>query len=115
MLASIASRRGNYDAARDHAIRALDYDKRAENSPGIAGDLNALGAISERQERFEEAYQYYLRSLRIYLSLNRATESVSVLDRLVVVADQLGKRDDAERFEAEQARIRELLAAEETE
>jgi tetratricopeptide (TPR) repeat protein len=113
MLASIASRRGDYDTARDHALRALEYDKRAENSPGIAGDLNALGAISERQERSEDAYQYYLRSLRIYLSLNRATESLAVLDRLVVVADELGRTDEAERFRTEQERIRTLLSAEE--
>ena len=33
MLASIASRRENYDSAREHALRALEYDKASGEQP----------------------------------------------------------------------------------
>lgn len=110
MLSSVAARRESFEAAFDYATTALDYDKRAENSPGIAADLAALGRIRERTGEDEDAYQYYLRALRVYLSLNLATESLDLLGRLSDVADRLGKPDDAERFREERQRIDDLLA-----
>lgn len=109
MLASISSREGNHDAAYEHATQALNFDKRAEHSPGIAADLDALGRISERRGNDEAAYQYYLRSLRVYLAINDASGSTTVLGRLQSVAERTGREAEAREFALQQERIRNAL------
>lgn len=110
MLASILSRRADYSAALTAAQQALEWDKRAENSPGIAQDLRAIGIILERMERLEEAYAHHLRALRIFISLNKASETVDVLSRLTNLAHTLGRDDEAMSFEAQRERIDAALA-----
>ena len=109
MLASIASRQEDYETARTHAEQALTFDKKAEYSPGIAADLQALGRISEHLQADEDAYQYYLRSLRVYLTVNDVSGSVAVLDALEAVARRTGRPDEADGFAAQRDRIREAV------
>lgn len=113
MLASIASRHQQYTEARSHAETALDYDKRAENSVGIAADLLALGRISANLGDSEEAYQYYLRSLRVYLTLNLADPAIELLRNLQDVANATGRSEEAAEFAAQEIRIREAVGANE--
>lgn len=113
MLASIASRRDRYEDARSYAQLALDNDKRAENSVGIAADLLALGRISSSLNDPEEAYQYYLRSLRVYLTLNLVEPTIELLDLLQETALSTGRADEATEFAAQEARIREALGVDE--
>lgn len=55
MLASLASRQQQFDDAYTLANRALEFDRRAEHSPGIAADLLALGIISQRRGDDQQA------------------------------------------------------------
>lgn len=112
MLSSLASRESNYDEAFRLATLALEYDKRAENSPGIGTDLAALGRISERRERLEDAYQYYLRALRVYLTLDLVPQTIDTLERLTRVAEETGRESEAVEFAAQRERIVEALAPE---
>lgn len=109
MLASIESRRQNYTEALSYAALALDYDKRAENSVGIAADLFALGRISTHLQDEESAYQYYLRSLRVYLTLNLIEPTLELLDALQESAAETGRAEEMEEFAAQETRIREAI------
>lgn len=109
MLASIASREKRYDAAFEDAALALEYDKRAENSPGIAADLRALGTISTHLGNDDEAYQYYLRSLRVYLALNQPRAAVALLDELAETARRTGREAEAMEFRSQRERIEDAL------
>jgi tetratricopeptide (TPR) repeat protein len=109
MMASIASRQGNHEEALTHASTALEFDKRAEYSPGIAADLEALGQISEALDDDEGAYQYYLRALRVYLTLNDGTQTIATLSALERVAGRTGKDAEAAEFAAQRTRVEEAL------
>ncbi len=109
MLASLSSRQGRYEEALGYARQALNYDKRAENSPGIAADLHALGQISEHLDDDENAYQYYLRSLRIYLALNQPRQAVVLLERLEDVASRTNRAAEADEFGSQRERIETAL------
>ncbi|TVR74289.1 MAG: tetratricopeptide repeat protein [Spirochaetaceae bacterium] len=111
MLASILSRQGRYPEALEEAKRALDYDKRAENSPGIAADLYALGKISANMEDHEDAYQYYLRSLRIHLALNQPGPSMELLALLEETALRTNREQEAVEFAAQRERIESALTS----
>lgn len=109
MLASLASRDGDYETAQALAESALESDKKAEYAPGIAADLFALGKIRERRSDDEDAYQYYLRALRVYLTVNDARASAEVLAELEATATRLDRRDEAGEFSAQRSRILEAL------
>lgn len=109
MLASILSRQQRFAEALVQAERALEYDKRAENSPGIAADLYALGVISTRMDAHEDAYQYYLRSLRVYLALNQHKPALRLLGYLEETARITGREAEAEEFLVQQDRIRAAI------
>jgi tetratricopeptide (TPR) repeat protein len=109
MMASIASRQGNHQEALTHASTALEYDKRAEFTPGIAADLGALGQISEALDDDEGAYQYYLRALRVYLTLNDGAGTIATLSALEGVAERTGRPDEATEFAAQRTRVEEAL------
>jgi len=113
MLASIASRRERYAEALSYAQLALDNDKRAENSVGIAADLLALGRISSHLDDQEDAYQYYLRSLRVYLTLNLVDPTIELLELLQETARDMGRSEEAAEFAAQEVRIREALGVDE--
>lgn len=99
MLASLASRRGNTQAAIEEALLALEYDKRGENSPGIAKDLYALGTLHRRAGEGENAYDYLQRALRVTVALNQYEETRRNLRALVELASELGRRGEAEEYQ----------------
>lgn len=105
MLSSIASRQGDFDRALQLMEQALAFDKRAENSIGIAADLVGVGRIYERKEQLDEAYPFYLRALRIYLGLNLAAPTADTLGTLERVAEELGRTEEAEEFGSQRMRI----------
>lgn len=109
MLASLASRAGDHDRAYELAQTALEYDKRAENSIGIAIDLEALAAIEEHRGNLESSYQYLVRAVRVYVARNQPRPALRVLSELERVANLLGRDREAEQFATERLTIEELL------
>lgn len=98
MLASLESRRENLSAAIERAALALEYDKRAENSPGIAKDLHALGRLNRRSGNLEESYDYLQRALRVTIALNQFEETRRNLRLLIEVAGEIGDQEGAEEY-----------------
>jgi tetratricopeptide (TPR) repeat protein len=105
MLASVVSRQRNYDEATALMVQALEYDKRAENSIGIAADLIGLGQINERKGDLQSAYVYYLRALKICTVLNLVERAADVLGKLAEIAASLNKVEEAHRFESDRERV----------
>ncbi|MFP4331497.1 MAG: tetratricopeptide repeat protein [Spirochaetaceae bacterium] len=111
MLASLERRRDNLPGAIERAELALDYDKRAENSPGIAKDLHILGRLNREAGNSEAAYDYLQRSLRVTIALNQFEETRRNLRILTEVAEEAGDREAAQEYR----RQLELLDEQETE
>jgi tetratricopeptide (TPR) repeat protein len=109
MLASLASRRGAPETAIEEALLALEYDKRGENSPGIAKDLYVLGTLYRRAGEAETGYDYLQRALRVSVALNQYEETRRNLRALVEVAGELDRTAEAEEYR----RQLELLNGEE--
>jgi tetratricopeptide (TPR) repeat protein len=101
VLASVLSKRGDYAGALKYAEQALETDKGVENSLGIAQDLLALGIISTRLGKDEEAFSYLERSHGIYSALRVAPGLRSVLPYLVESARKTGRAPAAEVYAAE--------------
>jgi len=102
MLASLFSEQKNYEEAEGNALLALKYDKKVENSLGIAKDYLALGIISRKSGSLESAFRYLEQSLFVYRSLvilnpilNLGEDVRQVIRYLVEVAELTGKTEEA--------------------
>ena len=76
-LASMASLEARFDAARTWALRALEADKSAEYSPGIAADLRALAIISAKAGDDAAAEDFYRRAWLAWRGLGRSDDAAS--------------------------------------
>lgn len=65
MLASINSLQNKYSKAFEYALKALEYDKMIEFSPGLAADLKALSIISMKMGKNMESEMYLKRSHQV--------------------------------------------------
>jgi len=98
MIASVHSRQGRFDEALRNADLALSYDKRVENSPGIAEDLYALGLISTRKKDPAAAFDFYQRSYLVYVTMGLKPGLKKTLTALISTADERGRNADAETY-----------------
>jgi len=98
MIASVHSRQGDFSAAAKNAELALSYDKRIENSQGIAMDLYALGLIANRRKDSEAAYGYFQRSYLVYTTLGMKADMKKALAELIAAADTLGRTAEVESY-----------------
>ncbi len=100
MIASVYAKQGELGQAKDEAALALSNDQKMENSPGIASDFLALGAIAERSSALSDAYDDYQASLEVYRSLGFVAEVKDLLGRLQRIASALGRTQDAAAYGA---------------
>ena len=68
MIASIYTEREEFTDALDYAMKALEEDRKVENSLGIAKDFQALGIILLKSGKEEEAYFTLFREIKICLN-----------------------------------------------
>lgn len=99
MLASIENQRGNLELAITWAERALAADRRAENSLGIAADLEALGRLNRKAERQDLAFDYFRRAFYVALQLNDVEMVSRCLDQMILAAAAMDRTDLAERYQ----------------
>ncbi len=98
MIASVYSKEGDLKQAVDYASRALAADQKMENAPGIGSDLLALGLIAEKAGDLQTAYRRYYSSFQVYESIGMVANVKELLAKLVTVAGELGRADDAARY-----------------
>jgi len=98
LLSSLHSKRKNYGEALKAAELALEYDKKMENSLGIAQDLTALGLIMERTGQTEPAYDMYKRSFLVYRAIQYVPGARKSLELLEAAARKLNKNEEADQY-----------------
>ena len=98
VFASVKNKTGDTAAALVWAGNALEADKKAENSYGIAADLEALGKLSRKLGKNPEAFNYFRRAFSLALLLNDASAVERVLDNLIELSVLLDKPDYAKRY-----------------
>jgi len=98
LLSSLHSKRKNFGEALKAAELALEYDKKMENSLGIAQDLTALGLILEKTGQTEPAYDMYKRSFLVYRAIQYVPGARKSLELLEATARKLNKNEEADQY-----------------
>ena len=98
LLASIYFRENKLPEARENALAALDYDKRMENSLGIAQDLLALGSITEKAGAAAEAHDAYKRAFLAYRALAYVPGMRRSLEKLIDSSEALNLKEETEQY-----------------
>ncbi|MFB6118081.1 tetratricopeptide repeat protein [Halosegnis sp.] len=105
----LARKRGDFDAADDHASAALERYRSLQEDRGRADALVKLGAAARGYGDYETARRYIEEGLRLHRELGATRAVASDLQSLAMVAWLRGDLTDAEAY-AERAleRAREL-------
>ena len=89
LIASIRSMAGNYGPAVEALNRSLDFDRRAENTFGLAMDWAALGDVFLKMEDETAAALSWRRSAEIFRAMDRNDQAREVESRV----KQTGRQD----------------------
>jgi tetratricopeptide (TPR) repeat protein len=81
MIASFRSLAGDYRGARQALESAIAFDRRVENSWGLASDWRALGDVSRKAGDSNAAYAAYLRASEIFRALGNEESADDALSR----------------------------------
>jgi tetratricopeptide (TPR) repeat protein len=95
MIASVHSKQGDFASAQASAEQALAFDKKIENSPGIAKDLYAMGLIALKKNDSAAAYDFCQRAYSAFASLGDKNGMKKTLQQLVQLAQSLGRSEEA--------------------
>ena len=82
LIASIRSVSGNYRGGIQALYRALHYDRRAENTFGLAMDWAALGDVYRKLENENSASRSYRRSAEIFRAMDKQDYAREVESRI---------------------------------
>ncbi|MDR1901057.1 MAG: tetratricopeptide repeat protein [Treponema sp.] len=75
LIASVRSVSGDYNGALEALDQAVVYDRRAENTYGLAADWRARGDVLKKAGRTDEAASAYRRAAEIFRSLELEKEA----------------------------------------
>ena len=78
LIASVRSLAGNFDASLEALRTAIRFDRRAENSFGLASSWQAMGDVYQRANRLEDSRVAWRRAIEIYraIGLNERAENL---------------------------------------
>jgi len=82
MIASFRSMAGDYLGAARALQSAIAFDRRVENSWGLASDWRALGDVYTKADDHESARFAYLRSAEIFRSMGNEAAAAETLIRI---------------------------------
>ncbi|MDR2718788.1 MAG: hypothetical protein LBB89_12115 [Treponema sp.] len=82
MIASFRSLSGDYGGALRALENAVAFDRRTENSWGLASDWRALGDVHTKAGNNDAARAAYLRAVEIFRALGNETAAAQALSRL---------------------------------
>jgi tetratricopeptide (TPR) repeat protein len=84
MTASFRSLSGDYQGARQALGNAIDFDRRVENSWGLASDWRALGDVSQKAGDRVSARAAYQRAAEIFTALGNEDAAQETLKKMAV-------------------------------
>ncbi|MDR0291173.1 MAG: hypothetical protein LBI06_09575 [Treponema sp.] len=82
LIASFRSLSGDYAGARLALESALTYDRRIENSWGLANDWRAFGDVHKKEGNREASRTAYLRAAEIFRAMGNDEAAEGVLSRI---------------------------------
>jgi tetratricopeptide (TPR) repeat protein len=89
-LGLVAEAEGDFARAEEQLSLALEIDKAAENTIGIAQDLEQIGRLHQQQQLWEKAFLDFDRAIRLYGALGKM-EKVSLLYELLEINKTQGE------------------------
>ncbi|MDR1179679.1 MAG: tetratricopeptide repeat protein [Spirochaetales bacterium] len=98
LFSSIYFRQNLLDQARENAFAALDYDRRMENSLGIAQDLLALGSIAQKAGDTGEAHNSYKRAFLAYRANGYVRGMRTSLEKLIDTSTRLNLEEEEKQY-----------------
>jgi len=81
-IASVRSLSGKFSEALEALEKAIELDRRSENSWGLGANYRAMGDVYVRDRRFTEARNAYERAKAIYEALGNRSE-IAEIDRRI--------------------------------
>lgn len=109
VLASIYSKKTDYVKAAEYIDKALELDRRTENSYGIAKDLTAKGIIQRKSGKKEEAYYTFKRGALIFESLSIPGELIVCLKNLEELSQELSYDSDTQLWKSTREKLESRL------
>lgn len=76
-LASVDLVRGNYREARAHCLRVLEMSGAQQENPALASVFNTLGVISFHENKYDDAIQYFGKTLQFVESSRRKDKLIT--------------------------------------
>jgi tetratricopeptide (TPR) repeat protein len=76
LIGSVRSVAGQYDAAVDALLKAINFDRRAENGFGLASSWQALGGVYAKAGKTDESAAAYKRAAGIYRAMGFDAEAL---------------------------------------
>jgi tetratricopeptide (TPR) repeat protein len=92
LIASVRSVAGNYQQALDALNRAIGFDRRAENTFGLAMDWAAMGDVFAKMGNDMPANMSWRRSAEIFRAMDKGVQAQEVESRIKPI-----NRDEGER------------------
>jgi Tfp pilus assembly protein PilF len=99
-LGRLAQARGDLAGAEAHLSLALEIDKAAENTVGIAHDLELLGILHQQQKLWNQAALELDRAIHLYATLGKTEKALQLYDHLVALQAHSGVPESLEPYEA---------------
>ncbi len=100
-LGSVFEAHGQVDDARNAYTQALALDKQIEDRDAIAHDLLNIARVLDHDGQEAEAMPFYHRAYRAFRALERDEETLTVLRRLVSLAQAHNEESAASDYETE--------------
>jgi tetratricopeptide (TPR) repeat protein len=100
LLASFFVKEGRAAEAMAAAKEALVNDKKAENSPGVTGDLLLLARLAGETGNEEEAYWYWRRAFEAGLGTNLPSLARKALEGLIGISPKVGREAEVAGWQA---------------
>jgi tetratricopeptide (TPR) repeat protein len=82
LIASFRSLSGDFMGARQALESALTFDRRVENSWGLACDWRAFGDVYKKEGNMEAAHTAYLRAAEIFRAMGNEEAAEEALSRI---------------------------------
>jgi tetratricopeptide (TPR) repeat protein len=108
MIASFLSKKGDYRGAIQALEKAIDFDRRVENSWGLASDWRAMGDVHGKAGDAEASGAAYLRAAEIFHAIDNDEASGAAYLRAAETFHAIG---NAEASRAAYQRAAEIFSA----
>jgi tetratricopeptide (TPR) repeat protein len=98
-LGLLARVQADFAKAAEELTRALEIDKAAENTIGIAQVLEEIGLLHQEQQQWEMAYLSFDRAINLYAIMGKTVKVNELLEHLKANQAEGGIPESLEQYE----------------